>query len=382
MNRLFRASVEQLALYAVIGAAVVLMGLNVPRALTLLQAPAPAPTATPIPPTPPPAAVLLQDELDRDLQGVVILVVEAGSPTTVRVGTAFAIDARGDLLTSATLTSGATAMRVIDASGGSHPVALVGTDPALDLAEVRTSLAGVPLPTGDPATLQVNDPLALLASPKDAGLPPSTPVVITALGAQAAGPQGPVAGLLRLAGDVHPAASGAPVAGPGGTVMGIIVLASDSETLSGFALPISAAAPDLSAWASRPAGALPLAAVPSSLVLRGLDENAAGGPAAGATPSGGAVSVASVQPVRATQAAPAVITIRGAGFAAGPALRVRFLPSGGGSGAFDGIRIAVTDPTTLTVTVPAGMRVQDYTVEVRNGDGRVADAHPSFTVIP
>ena len=372
--------VEQLGLALIGGIVLVLVGLAAPRAVALLASPAPTPT--PLPAATPPAAVLLQDELDRDLQGVFILVVETRT-TPARVGTAFAIDAHNDLLTSADLVRGATAIRLIDPTGGSHAAGLVAVDESLDLALLRAPIATVPLPLGDPAPLRVQDPLALLASAKAAALNPSTPVTIVAVGVEATGPRGAVGGLLELAGDVRPAASGAPVVGPGGKVMGIAILVPDSETLAGYALPVSAVAPELAPWSGRPAALLPLAAVPPSLLLRGVDETAAlPSPTGETSPRTGPVSLQSVEPARALSRQDTVLTLHGAGFMAGPSLRVHFLPSASLSGSFDGVKAAVSNPSTITVTVPAGMRIQDYAIEVVNGDGSMAGSRLSFTVVP
>ncbi len=40
------------------------------------------------------------------------------------------------------------------------------------------------------------------------------------------------------------------------------------------------------------------------------------------------------------------------------------------------------NPTTLTVKVPAGRVVQDYIVQVTNGDGVVTSSRIAFTVTP
>jgi hypothetical protein len=371
---------EPLALALIAAGALALTGLNAPRLLGLLAAP--APTATPLLAQTPPAAVLLQEELDRDLQGVFILVSQDASGES-RVGAAFAVDAGGDLLTSADLVRGATALRLIDPTAGNHAAQLVGIDEVHDVALLRISTATSALPLGDPTGLRPADPLVLLGPAKAAFLEESTPLTVSATGVSRLGAAATVSGLLALAGDFHPQAGGGPVVGPGGKVMAVTVLVAESETLSGFALPVSLVGQELTAWKGRAAAApLPLAAVPAWLVLRGLDETAAGPGAGGKATAWGSLSLQSVAPARALSGQSTVLVLRGSGFAQGAALRVHFLASASLSGSFDGVKATVTDPSTITVTVPAGMRVQDYTIEVVNGDGLIAGSRLSFTIVP
>jgi S1-C subfamily serine protease len=380
--KLGRPRLEQLGLALSAGLALALTGINAPRLTALLASATPTPAPI-LEQTPPPAAVLLQEELDQDLEGVWIL-VSRSSTGADHVGTAFAVDASGDLLTSADLVRGATALRLIDPTGGNHQAGLVAVDEVHDVALLRISGATAALPLGDPTGLRPHDPLALLGPAKAAALEPSTPVTVSALGLDQAGAQGVVGGLLALAGDFRPQASGAPVAGPGGKVMAVAVLTPESETPSGFALPISLVAAELAAWRERAATpALPLAAAPPWLVLRGLDETASGPSSLGATPAAsGPPSLLSVAPTRALSSQSTVLTLHGSGFTAGPSLRVHFLASGSLSGSFDGVKASVGDPKTITVIVPAGMRVQDYAIEVVNGDGSVAGSRLAFTVVP
>src|SRR5260370_21824419 len=92
----------------------------------------PTPVSTPTP-TGPTAAVVLQAELDRDLAGVMTLVNDH------TFGTAFLIDQQGDFLTAASLISGSASLRLIDNTGGSHAVRVIGIDASLGLAQVRAT---------------------------------------------------------------------------------------------------------------------------------------------------------------------------------------------------------------------------------------------------
>lgn len=305
--------------------------------------------ATPTP-TAPPAAVLLQAELDRDLAGVMTIVNDH------TFGTAFLIDAQGNFLTATSVISGSASLRLIDNTGGSHAVQVIGIDASLGLAEVRASTDGTPLAVGDPGTLQVDDPVVLLASPKVANLRTSTPAVLT----QRSETQ------LTLRVDDLPGDLGGPVVGPGGKVLGIL-------TAIGQALPIGLSQGDLAQWRGQAGTAMPLAPIPATLVLRGSDTTT--------TPTGGP-TIQSVSPARASASNDTIVTIQGTGFVTGAALRVHFVPLASPSGAFDGLAATLVNASTLTVKVPAGRVVQDYVIQLTNGDGGSTSSRTAFTVTP
>jgi hypothetical protein len=110
-----------------------------------------------------------------------------------------------------------------------------------------------------------------------------------------------------------------------------------------------------------------------NLVLRGTDTSSA--------PSNGP-SVQSVSPTRASAAQDTLVTIQGSGFTDGKTLRVQFIPLASPNGGFDGLAATFVNPSTLTVKVPAGRVVQDYIVQVTNGDGTVTSSRIAFTVTP
>ena len=311
--------------------------------------PGSAPVTTPTP-TAPPAAVLLQAELDRDLEGVMTIVNDH------TFATAFLIDAQGDFLTAASAINGSASLRLIDNTGGSHAVRLIGIDATLGLAEVRANNDGTPLPFGDPATLQLDDPVVLLASPKVANLRTSTPAVLTQRSETH----------LTLRVDDLPGDLGGPIVGPGGKVVGIL-------TVTGGALPISLSQVDIAQWHGQAGTAMPLAPIPSTLVLRGSDTTSA--------PTGGP-TIALVSPARASAAKDTIVTIQGTGFRSGAALLVHFIPLASPSGAFDGLAATLVNASTLTVKVPAGRVVQDYVVQLTNGDGTSTSSRTAFTITP
>jgi hypothetical protein len=351
VTRIPKSRLDQALAALVITLVLVGIAVLLPRAGQWLSTarPAATPAATPTP-TAPPSAVLLPEELDRDLQGVMTIVNDHS------FATAFLIDPQGDFLTAASVVSGSASLRLVDNTGGSHAVRLVGIDADLGIALVRATNDGTPLAFGDPAGLQVDDPVVLLASPKVVNLRTATPaVVLNRSDTQ-----------LTLRVDDLPGSLGGPVVGPGGKVLGVLIA-------SGRALPITVTLTDIAQWRRQPGSAVPLAPLPVNLVLRGTDTSSA--------PSNGP-SVQSVSPTRASAAQDTLVTIQGSGFTDGKTLRVQFIPLASPNGGFDGLAATFVNPSTLTVKVPAGRVVQDYIVQVTNGDGTVTSSRIAFTVTP
>jgi len=351
VSRIPKSRLDQALVALVISLVVVGIAVLLPKAGQWLIAapPAATPAATPTP-TAPPSAVLLPEELDRDLEGVMTVVNDQS------FATAFLLDPQGDFLTAASVVNGSASLRLVDNTGGSHAVRLIGIDSGLGIAMVRATNDGTPLAFGDPATLQADDPVVLLASPKVVNLRTATPAVVVLRSDTQ----------LALRVDVLPGNLGGPVVGPGGKVVGIL-------TGSGRVLPITVALTDIPQWRRQAGTAMPLAPLPADLVLRGTDTTSA--------PST-APSIQSVSPTQASAAQDTLVTVQGSGFSDGKMLRVSFIPLASPSGGFDGLAVAFVNPSTLTVKVPAGRVVQDYIVQVTSGDGTVTSSRIAFTVTP
>jgi S1-C subfamily serine protease len=349
VGRIPRIPKEQLLTALVITLVVAGMAVLIPTAAQRLAQPTatPAPTSTP---TAPPSAVLLQDELERDLAGVMTIVNDH------TFGTAFLIDTQGDFLTAASLVDGSPRLRLIDNTGGTHAVRVIGIDATLGLAQIRAANDGTPVPFGDPGALKPADAVVLLASPKVANLRSSTPAVLTERSAMQ----------LTLRVDDLPGNLGGPIVGPGGKVVGIL-------TVTGKALPINLSSSDIARWRGQAGTVMPLAPIPGTLVLRGSDTTS--------SPTSG-LTIQSVSPARASTAQDTLVTIQGSGFISGATLRVHFIPLASPNGAFDGVAATFVNPTTLTVKVPAGNVVQDYVVQLSNGDGSSTSSRTAFTVTP
>jgi S1-C subfamily serine protease len=354
VRKWFKGRGEQVLVALVI--TLVLMGLAalIPAIAGRLSAqPLPTPRPTPSA-TEPPAAVLLPEELDKDLLGVMTIVNDH------TFGTAFLIDAQGDLLTASSLVSGSASLRLIDTTGGMHAVRVLGTDQSAGIAMLRAAADGTPELLGDSTTVEPEQPLALLANAKVLNLSPSTPAVVSDVTVLQ----------VRLRVDDTPGNLGGPIAGPGGKVLAML-------TATGTALPINRAQADIAAWRTQPGTMTPLAPFPNNLVLRGSDTTAT----PPASPSGTA-TVQSVSPSRVSAARDTVVTVQGSGFVPGPALHVRFVPVAGSDGAFDGMAATLVNPSSLTVKVPAGRIVQDYVIQFTNGDGTVVNTQIALTVTP
>src|SRR5256886_5868811 len=129
VRRLPKGRLEQLLAALVISLVLTGAAVLIPTAAQRLMALPPSATPLPTPtPTAPPASVLLPDELDRALEGVVTIV------NSHTFGTAFLIDTQGDFLTAASLVGGGESLRLLDNSGSMHKAILVGIDSALGIA--------------------------------------------------------------------------------------------------------------------------------------------------------------------------------------------------------------------------------------------------------
>jgi len=351
---------DQLILGLVGGLVVISLVFFIPAAARRIAAAVPTPTPAPTPTvTAPPVAVLLESELERDLDGVMTIVNDG------TFGTAFLIDSNGDFLTASSLVDSSTSLRLLDNTGGSHPVRVVGIDTTLGLAEIQATADGTPVVFGDPSGLAINDPLALLASRKVANLVTSSPAIVKEI---APGE------LITLSVDDLPGNLGGPIAGPGGKVLAILVR-------TGVALPIDQTQPDLVKWKGQGGSPRPLAPLPAHLILQGSGDTA---PTPSAEPSAasGSLALTSINPTRTSTTQETLVTIQGNGFVNGGALAVRFVPVASPSGAFAGIAPTLVNPTTLTVKVPSGQLVQDYVIQLTNGDGSSATWSSAFSVTP
>ena len=360
MRQFLRGRTDQILAALVI--TLVLMGLAalIPAAAGRLLA-QPLPTPTPSPSrTAPPVGVLLPDERDRALQGVVII---ANDHT---YGMASLIDSQGDLLTASSLIANSQSLRLIDNTGGMHEVRVLGVDGVAGVALIRATVVdGVPLLFGDASALTPSEPVEVLASPKVLYLQSAIPANIGSISN----------GQLHLRVDDLPGNLGGPIVGPGGKVVGVL-------TGPGAGISIDKTQADIAFWIKQPGGLVPLAPLPPNLVLRGSDTTSSPPPSPSASTPSVRLTITSASPSRASTAQDTAVTIQGSGFVAGSLLRVRFIPVSSEVGAFDALGAALVNASTLTAKVPAGQMVQDYNIELTNGDGTTISSQVGFTVTP
>lgn len=338
--------------------------------------PAPVPSLTPTPSsTSAPQGVLFADELDRDLQSVVTVVVLTDAGLTF--GTAVAVGAPGELLTSAQVMQNARAARVVDNTGGMHTVTVIGIDPTHGIALLGSAVVGtVPIAVGSTAGLQLKDPVAVLASPKNGSVPSNLPGSVTAIGTSATVGDTVVSPVFQLHADLWTGNAGSPVVGYGGSLLGIVLPGPALPTDAPMVAPVESAQADLKAWRAASGTALPLADLPPGLLFRGADQP---------TPSAGPSSAAwlsAIQPNQGHTGEDTTVVIQGSGFTAGAGARVHFAPISGSAGAFDARNASVNNTGSIAATIPAGQRVQDYAVTVTNGDGSAVSGSLAFTIVP
>lgn len=373
MSLIPRGRLERLTLGVIAVLLVASLGVLSPSLRRLVfPAPAASPTPTSIPA---PQGVLFADELDRALQSVVTVVVL--TDTGLTFGTAVAVGPSGDLLTSAELMQSAGAARVIDNTGGMHTVTVIGIDAAHGVALLHSAVVGAtPITFGSTDTLQLKDPVAVLASPKNGSLPSSLPGSVTLTATSATIDSTQVVPLFQLHADLWTGNAGSPVVGYGGRLLGVVLPGARLPTNTPVVAPVESAQADLKAWQGTVGKALPLADLPPGLVFRGADE-----PTPSATASSSA-TVSAIQPAQGQAGQDTTVVIQGSGFVGGAGARVHFTPVSGSAGAFDARNVSVNNAGTIAATVPAGQRVQDYSVTVTNGDGVLVGGTLAFTIIP
>lgn len=351
--------------------------------LQRLVSPPPSPPPTPTPAPPIPQGVLLADELDRALRSVVTVVVL--NDTGLTFGTAVAVGARGDLLTSAQLMASASAARVIDNTGGMHTVTVIGIDPGQGIALLRSAAVGVvPLEFGSSGPLRRDDPVAVLASPKNGSLPSTLPGVVTVAATSTIFGGLRVEPLFQLRADLQTGNAGSPVVGYGAKLLGIALPGARLPMNTPLVATVESAELDLERWRGAQGAPLPLADLPPGLLFRAVEEPAATpdpNPSPN-QPGSTAATVAGIQPSQAPAGQDTTIVIQGTGFVTGQAAAIQFAPVSGSTGAFSARGVSVSSATTMAATIPAGQRVQDYAVTVINGDGTRVGGSVAFNIVP
>jgi putative serine protease PepD len=177
-------------------------------------------------------APLASDDGATSLQGELVSVVSAVSPSVVQIrtpqdlGSGVVFDARGDVVTNAHVVGNATRFVVTLASGDSHPATAIGRDAATDLAVIR--IAGArphPATFADSSQVEVGDIALALGNPL--GLRSSvTEGIVSAVGRSV--PEGDgvtLASAIQTSAAINPGNSGGALVDLSGAVIGIPTLA-------------------------------------------------------------------------------------------------------------------------------------------------------------
>ena len=172
--------------------------------------------------------------------------VEAG------LGSGFAIDDAGTIITNAHVVSGADRIEVVDRDGQRFEAEVVGFDELTDLAVVRVPPDRVPAaPLGTSSNLLIGEPAVALGNPSGYALRNTeatvTSGVVSGVGRdiQAAGGQEVLyADMIQTDASINPGNSGGPLANADGDVIGVnssIFSRSGGSEGMGFAIPIDRA---------------------------------------------------------------------------------------------------------------------------------------------
>ncbi len=153
------------------------------------------------------------------------------SSQTAALGTGFAIDTHGDILTNQHVIGGARSINVQFQSGASVSAKLVGQDPSSDLAVIHVNVAASqlhPLTLGNAATVRVGQPVLALGTPF--GYTESASAgIVSGLGREIQSPNGfTLSNAIQTDAAVNHGNSGGPLLNQAGQVIGIDAQIADS----------------------------------------------------------------------------------------------------------------------------------------------------------
>jgi S1-C subfamily serine protease len=204
-----------------------------------------SPSATPQPQTASPADADLLDAYSR----AVIAVVQKISPAVISVagprndprggmGSGFLVTPDGYALTNSHVAGGRKKLRAITADGDTLDAAVVGDDPATDLALLRLAARDLPFAElGDSEGLQVGQLVIAMGNPLGFQSTVSTGV-ISALGRAMRGDTGRrIDNIVQHTAPLNPGNSGGPLLDSRGRVMGINTAIIAMAQGLGFAIP-------------------------------------------------------------------------------------------------------------------------------------------------
>ena len=176
-----------------------------------------------------------------------------GAPRrTVRsLGSGFAINSAGFVVTNNHVVDGATEIRVTLADGREFSAKVLGRDPKTDIALLKVEATGLPvIPLGDSTRLEVGEPVMAIGNPF--GLEQTVTTGIVSATGRVIG-EGPYDDFIQTDASINPGNSCGPLINAQGQAVGInaaIVSRSGGSVGIGFAIPINLAKPVLTQLAA------------------------------------------------------------------------------------------------------------------------------------
>lgn len=244
----------------VVGAGVIAFLVTVNR--TEIPSTAPLATGPPAAELALPSSTPSLDDLARS-QLTRTVTIESLGANDVGLGTGWLLDTRGDFVTNAHVVQGQVTVRIRGRDGSAHVADVVGSDPLLDVAVVRSrdGFVGNPMVPFSGSITQFPQAVVAIASSHATGHGDITDESLTRVA-----PDVPVTGdttsgepatttsyhdMLVLDGEpIYPGNSGGPVLDGRGRVVGIVTLASRSAP-EGYAIQLSRVLPEIMAFAAK-----------------------------------------------------------------------------------------------------------------------------------
>ena len=197
-----------------------------------------------------PSVVSLRTERTVQTQDVLGRFFSRGGRSRIEagLGSGFAIDNEGTIVTNAHVVSGADRIEVVDAGGQRFEAQLVGSDELSDLAVLRIPPNRVPAaPLGTSSNLLIGEPAVALGNPSGNALRNTeatvTSGVVSGLGRDiqsGSGREVLYADMIQTDASINPGNSGGPLANADGEVIGVnssILSRSGGSEGLGFAIP-------------------------------------------------------------------------------------------------------------------------------------------------